>query len=78
MLPGTRFVVLLADTTPGTARTQMDSLWTPYDFHVDGTRSHCGIDSFTLARTAVGWQISSVEYTVQRRRCPVSPLGPPK
>jgi hypothetical protein len=108
LLPGTRFVVLLADTVPGTARTQVDSvfirsiggakqallermwtpvvhvqgpiatLWTPYDFHVDGTRSHCGVDAFTLAQTATGWQITSIAYTVQRRSCPVSPLGPPR
>ena len=52
-------------------------LWTPYDFHLGGKFSHCGIDAFTLLRTAKGWQIASIAYTVQRTGCAASPLGPP-
>jgi hypothetical protein len=54
------------------------TVWTPYDFHIDGKWSHCGIDTFTLLRTDAGWQIVALAYTVQRRDCPASPLGPPK
>lgn len=52
-------------------------LWTPYDFHVDGKFSHCGVDAFTLVRTRNGWKISSVAYTVETSGCPASPLGAP-
>jgi hypothetical protein len=51
-------------------------VWTPYDFHVDGKFSHCGIDVFTLFRTPSGWRIATVVYTVQRDGCAPSPLGP--
>src|SRR5690606_1018379 len=52
-------------------------LWTPYDFHVDGSFSHCGVDAFTLVRARDGWKISSVAYTVETKGCPASPLGAP-
>ena len=52
-------------------------LWTPYDFHVDGSFSHCGVDAFTLVRSRDGWKISSVAYTVETEGCLASPLGPP-
>ncbi|MEO8634015.1 MAG: nuclear transport factor 2 family protein [Gemmatimonadales bacterium] len=51
-------------------------VWAPYDFHVNGTFSHCGIDSFLLLKTTVGWQIAAVAYTVRRQGCARSPLGP--
>ncbi len=52
------------------------SVWTPYDFHLDGKFSHCGIDIFDLLRTAAGWQIVSAVYTAQTQGCAPSPLGP--
>ena len=52
-------------------------VWTPYDFHIDGRFSHCGIDTATLLRTAAGWRISALAYTTQRQGCAPSPLGPP-
>jgi hypothetical protein len=54
------------------------TLWAPYDFHVNGTFSHCGVDAVTLARTTVGWQIVSFVYTVERTGCAPSPLGAPQ
>ena len=53
------------------------TVWTPYDFHLDGKFSHCGIDVFTLLKGPDGWKISHVAYTVQRQGCAPSPLGPP-
>ena len=53
------------------------SVWTPYDFHIDGRFSHCGIDTITLLRTDAGWRIAGLLYTVQRTGCAPSPLGPP-
>lgn len=56
----------------------MADVWAPYDFHVDGKFSHCGIDTFTLMRTPNGWRVVSVAYTVEPAGCAPSPLGVPK
>lgn len=53
------------------------TVWTPYDFHVNGTWTHCGIDAVTLLRVGDAWRIAGITYTVQRRGCAPSPLGPP-
>lgn len=53
------------------------TVWTPYDFHVDGQFSHCGVDAFTLIRTEEGWKIASLTWTVEPEGCAPSPLGPP-
>jgi hypothetical protein len=53
-------------------------VWAPYDFHIDGKFSHCGIDTFTLLKGPTGWLIASVVYTVESSGCAPSPLGPPK
>lgn len=49
----------------------------PYDFHVDGAFSHCGVDVFTLVRSRGAWRITHVAYTTQRQGCAPSPLGAP-
>jgi hypothetical protein len=54
------------------------SVWTPYDFWTDGKFSHCGVDIFDLVKTADGWKIAAVTYTVERTGCAPSPLGPLK
>ncbi len=40
------------------------SVWAPYDFYRNGKRTHGGIDSFSLVRTAGGWKISGLVYSV--------------
>lgn len=52
-------------------------VWTPYDFHLNGEFSHCGIDVFTLLKGSQGWQVTGITYNVARGGCPPSPLGPP-
>ncbi|MBT8398233.1 MAG: hypothetical protein KJN92_14770, partial [Gemmatimonadetes bacterium] len=52
-------------------------VWTPYDFHLNGEFSHCGIDVFTLVDGGEGWQVASITYNVVREGCPPSPLGSP-
>lgn len=52
-------------------------VWAPYDFHIDGAFSHCGVDVFSLVKTDEGWRIAGVTFTVEREDCPESPLGPP-
>ena len=54
------------------------TLWAPYDFHIDGRWSHCGVDAVTLARTTTGWRVAGFAYTVQRQGCAPSPLGAPR
>ena len=52
-------------------------VYAPYDFYIDGTFSHCGVDTFTLELAPQGWRVSHIAYTVQRTGCAPSPLGPP-
>lgn len=54
------------------------TVWAEYDFHVNGKFTHCGIDTFTLAKTNGGWRIAALVFTRETSECPVSPLGPPK
>ena len=53
------------------------TVWTPYDFWIDGKFSHCGIDAFDLIKTEEGWKIAGGTYTVESK-CEPSPLGPLK
>ena len=57
---------------------RMAVVWTAYDFHVGGAFSHCGVDAFSLFKTADGWKIAGTTYTVEPTGCPESPLGPPR
>ncbi|MFK7848276.1 MAG: hypothetical protein AB8G77_23515 [Rhodothermales bacterium] len=56
------------------------SVWTRYDFHVDGVFSHCGTDAFHIIKTKDGWKIASIIYTIESdaAKCPESPLGEPQ
>ncbi len=53
------------------------TVWTPYDFYLNGMFHHCGIDAFDLLNDGTGWKITGGVYTVETTRCPESPLGPP-
>jgi len=50
--------------------------WAPYDFHIDGEFSHCGIDVLNLIKVDGVWKISHAMWTIQRPNCEPSPLGP--
>jgi hypothetical protein len=54
----------------------MAVVWAPYDFHVDGRFTHCGIDTATLFHDGKGWRMLSLAYTVQPSGCPPTPLPP--
>ncbi len=58
-------------------RGDIASVWTPYDFWVNGKFSHCGIDQVTLVRIEGRWKITGGAYTVEKE-CEPSPLGPLK
>lgn len=54
------------------------TVWLPYDFHHDGEWSHCGVDQFTLVRTAAGWRIAVMSWTIEQPpACEPHPDGPP-
>jgi len=55
------------------------TLWTPYDFYSGLEFSHCGVDALQLAKTAGGWRVFMVSYTVQMPpTCNTHPEGPPR
>lgn len=43
--------------------------WTPYDFFAGDKFSHCGVDAFTLAKTADGWRIIALGDMRRRTGC---------
>ena len=52
-------------------------VWAPYDFHLDGELSHCGIDVLALMKMEEGWKVTSITYNVVREGCEPSPLREP-
>lgn len=48
---------------------QMASAWTPYEFYVNDTFSHCGVNSFQLIKTSDGWKITYVIDTRRKEAC---------
>lgn len=52
-------------------------VWAPYDFHLNGEFSHCGIDVLTFLNLEDGWKVTSITYNVVREGCGESPLGVP-
>jgi hypothetical protein len=44
------------------------TVWVKYEFWYDGKYSHCGFDSFQLARGEAGWKIFSIADT-RRPKC---------
>ena len=53
----------------------MAQVWGPYDFHIDGTFSHCGVNSIGLVRGADGWRVAAVSYTMRKDDCGTLPVG---
>ena len=57
-------------------REDIAVFWAPYDFHIGGNFSHCGIDSFQLLKRDGVWLLSNMSWTMETENCPTSPLGP--
>lgn len=49
--------------------------WTPYNLFVDGGFIHCGVDAFTMVRTAEGWKILQIVDTRVSEGCDPSRRG---
>ena len=54
---------------------QIAVVWAPYDFHIDGEFSHCGIDIFNLLYEEGKWKVANSSWTVIKNGCEPSPLG---
>ena len=53
-------------------------VWTPYDFYVGDTLSHCGADVFVLTRADDAWRLTGLSWTRQQPpACELHPDGPP-
>jgi hypothetical protein len=52
-------------------------VWAPYDFHLNGKFSHCGIDTVNLLKVSGVWKVTGITYTTETANCAPSPLGPP-
>jgi len=50
-------------------RGTMAQVWGDYEFLRDGKFSHCGVDSVSLFKTADGWKIATIAYTVETTGC---------
>lgn len=57
---------------------RLATIWTPYDFYLNGEFHHCGRNSFSLIQDAEGWRIAGVVYSILTETCEPSPLGPPE
>ena len=44
-------------------------VWAPYTLSLSGKFSHCGVDVFTLLKSAEGWKIVSTVYSVEPDGC---------
>jgi len=47
----------------------MASAWTPYQFYVNDTFSHCGVNSFQLVKMSEGWKIVYIIDTRRKEPC---------
>ena len=54
---------------------RLATIWTPYDFYLDGQYSHCGLNNFSMLKTDAGWIIAGVVFSIEVD-CGPSPLGP--
>lgn len=50
-------------------RGRIAHLWGEYEFLRDGKFSHCGVDAVTLFKTAGGWKIASLAFTMETAGC---------
>lgn len=47
----------------------MAAAWTPYEFYVNDSFSHCGVNSFQLVKTVDGWKIIYIIDTRRKEGC---------
>jgi hypothetical protein len=50
-------------------RGRLAQVWGSYEFWIAGQFSHCGTDSASLYKTAEGWKVATIVYTVETKGC---------
>jgi len=64
---------LLLDERLGPPEIRVDgnlaSVWAYYEFYLNTTFSHCGVDSFQFGRTEAGWKIILLADSRRRQGC---------
>ena len=58
-------------------RADLAQFWAPYSFDIDGKRSHCGIDNFTMMRIEGRWVLTNASWTVEPPETSCAALGEP-
>jgi hypothetical protein len=48
-------------------------VWADFSLFVDGTRSHCGVDIFTLVQADGTWKIATITYSHITEPCEEAP-----
>ena len=48
-------------------------VWADFSLFVDGARSHCGVDIFTLVKGSDGWKIATITYSHLTESCEGAP-----
>lgn len=51
------------------AEKSLASVWTPYEFYLNGKLRHCGTNSFQLVKTPDGWKIQYIIDTRRKEGC---------
>ncbi|WP_186757581.1 nuclear transport factor 2 family protein [Echinicola salinicaeni] len=47
----------------------MASVWAPYEFYINGSLSHCGVNSFQLVKEEEGWKVIYIIDTRRKKAC---------
>lgn len=45
------------------------TVWTPYEFYLNGNFSHCGVNSFEMVKTGEAWKIVYIIDTRRKEGC---------
>jgi len=54
-------------------RGPIATVWGDYEFRIDGSFSHCGVDAADLVKVDGEWKIANWMWTVERENCPTAP-----
>jgi hypothetical protein len=82
--PIAKFVTSIGRQKPGMLDERLSSYdiktepllataWTPYVFYLNGKKSHCGVNTFTLVKMEDKWYILTIIDTRRTETCPDSP-----
>lgn len=50
-------------------RGSLAVVWAPYEFRIDGTTSHCGVDVFDFVKVSGEWRVANSMWTVEPDAC---------